>query len=437
MHAEINDAVASGGAGAGMTPKEIDHADVELVLDGVRLLAPARARLYQGGAFHKLKLCVYGLLFGWKYPGNEPLKRLKGESAILFVQDRHLKSFSGRRVVEAMRELRPGGSRISLVVLTDWFSILHSFQVLFLLPAFIRLFWRKLRLLNVVDRFVCILLAAKYKLDYEKMAVVFKGLEPGPTVITYCDALSLENLVTQFFGARGFLTVTNQHGLYVADDSDKAGPNREGIRNFCSDKILCWGRATQAEFLKAGVDECRILLFGQTLPHRVRSEWVEAAGKCKPAFGTFGVALSGPNDFAFNLDLLTFAHKLSLSIGWDFLVRVHPADNMDNYSMKVQHLTLKAASNSYFSEVGFTLMGPTGLVMECLKRRHPFLFFDNGALPAPFALSKRVIKETGAWNLSSIFECDFEGLSDLYDSNVDQNRELTALMESQRYDRKC
>lgn len=76
-------------------------------------------------------------------------------------------------------------------------------------------------------------------------------------LVVYCDGHLSGFILVKAAADR--TTATLQHGLYRVEGSDSI----MGLQNFAADKIYLWDRATEQEFLDAGIAQDRLLRTGQ------------------------------------------------------------------------------------------------------------------------------------------------------------------------------
>lgn len=231
---------------------------------------------------------------------------------------------------------------------------------------------------RLIDQFGAALLIAKYRSSRPQLARLLPGKR---TLVTFCDALPVENLLAQMARAVGIFTLTAQHGQYRLLDESNISPDAEAYANFVSDRMLCWGEATRAEFERAGFDPERFIVTGWIRPWK--------ATRARPAAtpAVFGVMLNGENGKDSNVDLISAAKAVAQSTGMTYFVRVHPQTQLnairplvDDRCAAVAHIDLEP----YLASVAFSLGHMSGAIVEVLHEGHPTYLFDDGRLADVF-----------------------------------------------------
>ncbi|WP_117310239.1 hypothetical protein [Stenotrophomonas sp. G4] len=198
-------------------------------------------------------------------------------------------------------------------------------------------------------------------------------------IITFCDAHSVENLVTQAQMARGIFAITNQHGQYRLLDDRNMSPDAEAYANFISNRMIVWGEATIREFEKAGYATDRFVVAG----------WIRAKQQCDtgPIKRVFGVMLNGQNGQDSNLALLSAATALAEALDLTYVVRLHPWTPLSAYRSAVDERCEKlmhASLAEYCGCVDFSLAHMSGAVVELLDQRRAVYLLDDGRLADVF-----------------------------------------------------
>jgi|TARA_R100000049_G_C1957458_1_gene118086 hypothetical protein len=281
---------------------------------------------------------------------------------------------------------------------------------------------------NPAERLTTALLIARYYSSRRHLAAVLSGKR---TLVTFCDALPVENMLTQIARTNGAFTLTAQHGQYRLLDQSNMSPDAEAYANFISDRMLCWGDATRAEFVRAGFEPNRFIVTGWIRPPRSQQE---QSGK-RPDF--FGVMLNGPNANESNKALLSVAKAVAAATGIPYLVRLHPQTALaaiqplvDEQCRSIAHIALEP----YLSSVAFSLGHMSGAVVEVLHEGHPTYLFDDGRLADVFrveGLSYRSVDELIAAIRADIVDTSevrerMASLSAWYNDNTNQASRLRA-----------
>lgn len=200
------------------------------------------------------------------------------------------------------------------------------------------------------------------------------------TLVTFCDAHAIENLVTQAERTRGSLTITNQHGQYRVLDATNMSADAEAYANFISDRMIAWGEATVGEFQKMGYSRDRLSIVGWIRPQSVLR--LERGRK-----NAFGVMLNGQNGKESNRALLSAASVIAEALDLAYVVRLHPwtalseyRDAVDSRCQKLIHASLE----EYAGLVDFSLAHMSGAVVELLNQGQAVYLLDDGRLADVF-----------------------------------------------------
>ncbi|MCO7472011.1 hypothetical protein NJG16_18220 [Stenotrophomonas maltophilia] len=199
------------------------------------------------------------------------------------------------------------------------------------------------------------------------------------TIITFCDAHSVENLVTQAEMKRGIVAITNQHGQYRVLDDRNMSPDAEAYANFISNRMIVWGEATIREFEKVGCSADRFAVAG----------WIRRKQQCDAGSSkrVFGVMLNGQNGRESNLALLSAAAVLAEALDLTYVVRLHPWTPLSAYRHAVDarcEKLMHASLAEYCRLVDFSLAHMSGAVVELLDQRQAVYLLDDGRLADVF-----------------------------------------------------
>ncbi len=201
-------------------------------------------------------------------------------------------------------------------------------------------------------------------------------------VVTFCDAAPHDNLLTQIAQAHGALTITAQHGQYRLLDKTNMSTDAEAYANFVSDRLLCWGEATCADFVRYGVDRRRMTIVG----------WIRTWEKIEPreaATGTFGVMLNGENGAESNIELLRAAERIADELALRYVVRLHPSYAPPSYRSLVNERCASIRvmpTAEYVEAVDFSIAHMSGATIEMLHVESPVYALDDGRLAEAFKI---------------------------------------------------
>jgi len=218
---------------------------------------------------------------------------------------------------------------------------------------------------------------------YRSVAIrSFGGLLEGRTrVVTFCDTAPHDNLLAQMAKARGVLTITAQHGQYRILDTTNMSIDAEAYANFVSDRLLCWGEATCAEFARFGVERSRLVITG----------WIRRWDRIQPstvARGKFGVMLNAESGGS-NIMLLRSAERIAGQLALRYVVRLHPSFAYPNYRSFVgercESIRVIPAAE-YVESVDFSISHMSGATIEMLEVESPVYVLDDGRLAEAFRI---------------------------------------------------
>lgn len=285
-----------------------------------------------------------------------------------------------------------------------------------------------------VNRVYSAFLVAKYRTSCQ-LIQHSKFLTDRHVLVTFCDAIPMDNLVTQLAKLAGLKTLTNQHGQYRMLDDTNMSQDAEAYANFISDQIFCWGGATAAEFSKFGINQNRCTVVGW-----IKRKSLQIIDCSKDPHGKFGVMLNGENGKISNHALIMAANKLASALKCEYLVRMHPANNIKEYENLVSGACISMnmfSSKEFFSQVDFSIAHMTGAIIESLEVGRVVYVLDDNKLAAVFrkpGLSYRNAETMLAAILAD--ESDLESarsrldiLRQWYNDDDDQNNRVLSVLK--------
>lgn len=176
---------------------------------------------------------------------------------------------------------------------------------------------------NFTDRvYLSVMLAAR-KWTFEEVKKL--KLEPK-LVMCYFDSGTDENVLIQYFKDKGAITVTNQHGLCIYKSKEYDLMNQSQILNFKSDYFLARSEKQKEEFVRAGFDADRIIVVGY-----IGNGGSEVKLRHTGVVGLFLDTPTVPLGKQSNETLIEYAEKLSGKIGFKYIVKCHPHDDVKRY----------------------------------------------------------------------------------------------------------
>lgn len=235
---------------------------------------------------------------------------------------------------------------------------------------------------KTLDKLSIALLVAKYKAEFQKIKTI-AILKDKRTLITFCDAMPIDNLLTQHAVSLKIKTITNQHGQYRKLSDKNMSPDAEAYENFISDRLFCWGNATKQEFINVGFAEERLVVTGKISPPLENCRSTSESN-------LFGVLFNGENNKKINHTLLKAAHEISLNTKLKFIVRLHPNNSPKEYNFE----NLKQcegfglySDSEYIRLAKFSIGHMTGAIVDLLRNSHRTFLLDDGQLADVFRLN--------------------------------------------------
>ena len=259
-----------------------------------------------------------------------------------------------------------------------------SFKKIFRKLRWFFLLYRKYKKKEIKHPAFFSLLIAQYVVYFREISK--KIMERKYRVVTtFCDTHDIENLFSQIAKSYNKTTVTLQHGQYVFWNREI--PESEVYKNFVSDYLLAWGRATKEEFKKAGVNENKILCVGALKEFSKNTPLVYNNMK-----NVFGVILSGNVHKKSNIHLIELANGISKKYKLKYILRLHPQNSECIYKkecdLKYLYRIVKGVENiDYVKQVDFSLVYMTGVFVELLSLNSAILIYEDENLKDLFKLN--------------------------------------------------
>lgn len=192
-----------------------------------------------------------------------------------------------------------------------------------------------------------------------------KMLELNPKVaVCFCDTDFHESLLVQWFKNQNIVTITNQHGQPLLRDINIDRLNQSQILNFNSDYILVKGEFTKRQYLKAGIDEKRIIVVGDLVsPH---FKYID-----RKSLGRFAVFLDSPS-YLFSNDtnrsLLLFAEEISNKMNLTYVVKLHPSDDEKRYAnYNCKFVDKNTTLSDLFDMIDFGIFSASAIYIDMIS----------------------------------------------------------------------
>lgn len=176
--------------------------------------------------------------------------------------------------------------------------------------------------------------------------------------VTFCDVHPVDYLVTNYLNKRGIVTATLQHAVFEHD--------KFGWANTFSHSTYFLGISEVARYEAklSGADISKFLILGPM-------KYIEnpiVKGK-KYTGNIAGLALSGPSFEEQNKELLKCALELSNLYGYTFVVRAHPALELEKYKKYFNekiHLDDSDTMDIFAYKCDFVIMGSSNTFGDIL-----------------------------------------------------------------------
>ncbi len=355
-----------------------------IVVDEIDYAKVISTKLYSQNFRYRLKTVIYSLFFDLNIQWEDFIPSSKD---IFIVYGDYVNRRSDcLEIVGKIKKIISEKSNYCEVVLSDSFS--------FKGPRFYFDFFKLiLKLKNCkypkFFKFITSLMAAKYIRDRRIINRKFKNiLKDSSCLISFCDSISYENLFIQNFQTMfpDGNTYTLQHGQYRYLNENNICQDAEAYGNFISNYMLCWGQATIAEFQKADISKNRFISVGCLRDFSSLKSLREGLSKSTHrAEKIFGVVLCGENQKETNVNLIDFAKKLSLLIGYKYRVRAHPSNKINYIKMLSCENCIEVKNYTsdlyeYYNGLEFSILHMSGVLLEFFELEHSFVFYDDGLL---------------------------------------------------------
>ena len=202
--------------------------------------------------------------------------------------------------------------------------------------------------------------------------------------VTFCDAHGIENLTTQIASNKKIITATLQHGQYRVLKPETENADVESYENFISDYLFAWGEMTKKEFLKAGLDQNRIITVGA-----IKSFSNNTCLQFQKTKNVFGVVLDGNIYKESNIQMIHYANLLANKFDLKYIVRLHPKNNWKDYSKycdsnKLHSVLTKVENYNYANKIDFSLVHMTGVFVELLSINSAIFLMEDEYLEELF-----------------------------------------------------
>jgi hypothetical protein len=227
-----------------------------------------------------------------------------------------------------------------------------------------------------------------YKTELIK-ALNQRGAHPK-LLLTFCDVHVCDYFVTEYFNKKKVPTATLQHAVFNHITTGYAN-SFSASRYFLG--ISGFGKK---EFVRSGADGDRYLVLGSMkyIGKKLNDELIF------PGTGRFGVALSGVAFQEQNKLLIDLAGRLAREIGYEVLIRRHPALKAEEYDSLIDGSLMRfdqsESLEGFADRCDFCVMGSTNTFGELIANGH---------------LALRMVSDTDTFDGVDSFKfSDYDGL---------------------------
>lgn len=171
--------------------------------------------------------------------------------------------------------------------------------------------------------------------------------------VTFCDIHPVDYMITLYLNSKNVPTATLQHAVFEHQ--------RLGWSNLFSHSTYFLGISQVAKYEAklSGADVSKFLVLGPM-------KYIDGSNVKEKSYSNkvAGVALSGPVFEEQNAILLDYARQITKKYGYKFVVRAHPALNLEKYKIYLDEMIVFDDSNTMFQfakKCDFVIMGPTNV----------------------------------------------------------------------------
>lgn len=269
----------------------------------------------------------------------------------------------------------------------DRLDFIYKIRIVYIIKKLVHMVWLYFKFLfsKVRNPFFAAILSSQF-IHYKGKLEKYLKNNNYELLVSFCDAHGIENMITQIAKEKGIKTATLQHGQYRVLKRETENADIESYDNFISDYLLAWGERTTEEFVKAGVDESRILPVG-ALKSFSKNERIPL----HDGLNIFGVVLDGNIYHDSNVLMIKYANYLAKKFNLKYILRLHPKNNLNDYiNLCDSDCLLKSISrienSEYAKMVDFSIVHMTGVFVELLSINSPMILMKDDYLEDIFAI---------------------------------------------------
>lgn len=215
--------------------------------------------------------------------------------------------------------------------------------------------------------------------------------------ISFCDSYMEENLFAQYLSNKKIITATLQHGQYRYIKKGYETTDVEAYLSFVSDYLFSWGQVTKNEFIKAGIQDTKILNVG-ALKEFSNRKILKPKKKCK----TFCLILNGQAHSSSNIKMIKLANEIAEVYEMYYYIRPHPMNKLKNYTKFIDsRYFIGTMSNKTFNinEINFSLLHMTAVFVEMLSYNSLFFVFNDEWTEELFKIELITIKNLSEFSI--------------------------------------
>lgn len=192
------------------------------------------------------------------------------------------------------------------------------------------------------------------------------------------------SIISQYFKRIKSKTVTLQHGQCLFRENGIDHLNQSVIMNFISDYCICKGEFSKQQFVRAGIDEKRVIPLGDL---NFKSDTKVKDLHSTDSKKAFCVFLDTPSyDFyeRSTKNLIEFSNEFSELYNYNYYIKPHPADNKKSY-LKYTNIkyNIKVFDNNsdiadIIDEIDFSIFHASAIYSDLLRLHiKPFKYISE------------------------------------------------------------
>lgn len=200
-------------------------------------------------------------------------------------------------------------------------------------------------------------------------------------VVTFCDALFEDSLITQVAKEKGIKTATLQHGQYHIVNKDV--PENLALNNLVSDYLFSWGKATVNEYKSKVNGPTKVVPVGIcSNSYRISKNYANNSNE-KYSFNGFKVLLNADNNYEQNVSMIKCIIDYCDSSKLTFSIQFHPKNDKNKY-LPLLNKTLNFIDGKYETKNRLSILYTSGVLVKLLSNAENFLLFKTSETPDIF-----------------------------------------------------